>query len=154
MRASLQVAPDLSPKDRRYIAKVALAEKVDGLIVSNTTIARPTSLNSPHAVESGGLSGAPLFDASTEILRDFYELTGGQLLLFGVGGVRSGRDAYAKIRAGASAVQLYSALAYEGPPLVGCIKRELAQLLEEDGFSCVAEAVGSACRAPRPGGKN
>ena len=96
MRASLQVAPDLSAKDRRYIAKVALAEKVDGLIVSNTTIARPTSLNSPHAVESGGLSAAPLFDASTEILRDFYELTGGQLLLFGVGGVRSGRDAYAK----------------------------------------------------------
>jgi dihydroorotate dehydrogenase len=139
----LKVAPDITPADRRDIADVALAAGVDGLIISNTTISRPPGLRSPAAGEPGGLSGRPLFPLSTELLREFYGLTGGRLPLVGVGGVASAADAYAKIRAGASLVQLYTALIYHGPALVGRIKRELATLLRADGFGSVAAAVGA-----------
>lgn len=137
----VKVAPDLTEEDVRDIAEVAMAGKIDGLIVSNTTLARD-GLRSMSARESGGLSGAPLFARSTAVLRDFRRVTGGRLPLIGVGGVASGADAYAKIRAGASAVQLYSMLVYGGPGLVVRIKRELAALLRRDGFASVAEAVG------------
>ncbi|HET6970681.1 MAG TPA: dihydroorotate dehydrogenase (quinone), partial [Phenylobacterium sp.] len=113
-----------------------------GVIVSNTTIGRPP-LMSRHRNEAGGLSGAPLLRLSTEVLQRFAAAGQGRFLLIGVGGIASGGDAYAKIRAGASAVQLYSALAYEGPGLVTRIKRELAQHLRADGFRSVAEAVGA-----------
>jgi dihydroorotate dehydrogenase len=142
----VKIAPDLQPEDKRDIAAVALESGIDGLIISNTTIARPPGLRSPHRGEAGGLSGAPLFQPSTELLAEMYRLTQGRLALVGVGGVASGADAYAKIRAGASLVQLYSALVYEGPGLIGRIKRDLAQALRRDGFSSVAQAVGTGLR--------
>ncbi|MBI5165233.1 MAG: quinone-dependent dihydroorotate dehydrogenase [Magnetospirillum sp.] len=142
----LKIAPDLAEADLSDIAAVSLAGGLDGLIVSNTTVARPDSLTSPWAKEAGGLSGAPLFEPSTKTLRRMYILTKGKLPLVGVGGVASGLDAYGKIRAGASLVQLYSALVYHGPGLVNRIKRELVQLLHRDGFATVADAVGSDTR--------
>ncbi|MEX1306328.1 MAG: quinone-dependent dihydroorotate dehydrogenase [Rhodovibrionaceae bacterium] len=139
----LKIAPDLSPEDLEAVCEVALAEKLDGLIIGNTTISRPESLRSAFKTETGGLSGAPLFALSTEVLRQAYRLTGGKLTLIGTGGVSSGEEAYAKIRAGASLVQLYSALVYQGPALIARIKRDLAELLTRDGFASVSEAVGS-----------
>jgi dihydroorotate dehydrogenase len=143
----LKIAPDLTEEDKRDIAAVALEGGIDGLVVSNTTIARPASLRSRHARETGGLSGRPLFGPSTAVLADMYRLTGGRLPLIGVGGIASGADAYAKIRAGASLVQLYSALVYEGPGLVRRLQRDLAGLLRADGFATLADAVGADHRA-------
>jgi dihydroorotate dehydrogenase len=139
----LKIAPDLTPADAGEVAQVALAGGVDGLIIGNTTISRPAGLRSRHAAEGGGLSGLPLFSLSTELLGAVYRLTEGRLPLIGVGGIASGADAYAKIRAGASLVQLYTALIYHGPDLVDRIKRELAALLRADGFATVAAAVGA-----------
>ncbi|RMF08961.1 MAG: quinone-dependent dihydroorotate dehydrogenase, partial [Alphaproteobacteria bacterium] len=139
----LKIAPDLTDNDQVAIAEVVLEQGVDGLIISNTTVERPAHLKSPHGKETGGLSGAPLFERSTSLLRRFYQLTGGRVPLIGVGGVSSGADAYAKIRAGASLVQLYSAMVYEGPGLVRRICRDLGALLEADGYGQVAEAVGA-----------
>jgi len=139
----LKVAPDLTEDDKRDIAAVALEKNLDGLIATNTTIDRPPGLRGRHRGEAGGLSGTPLFAPSTRVLADFYALTEGRLALIGVGGVSSGAEAYAKIRAGASLVQLYTALVYEGPGLVRRINRDLARLLEEDGFAHVSDAVGA-----------
>jgi dihydroorotate dehydrogenase len=142
----LKIAPDLDGHALDEIAEVvrggAIAGGIEGLIVSNTTIARP-ALRSAHAGEAGGLSGAPLFEPSTRILGEMYQRLGGAVTLVGVGGIASGADAYAKIRAGASLVQLYSALALEGPALVGRIKRDLAALLVRDGHASVVSAVGT-----------
>jgi dihydroorotate dehydrogenase len=130
-------------EDKSDIAAVALESGIDGLIVSNTTIARPDGIPATMRSEAGGLSGAPLFEPSTSVLREIYALTGGKLPIVGVGGVATGEDAYAKIRAGASLVQLYSAMVYAGPAVVHRIRRELAELLRRDGFRMVAEAVGA-----------
>tara|TARA_R110000868_G_scaffold190217_4_gene433850 strand:+ start:2663 stop:3718 length:1056 start_codon:yes stop_codon:yes gene_type:complete len=138
----LKIAPDLTAEDRADIAAVALDLNLDGLIVSNTTIERQGLVSGPHAGETGGLSGKPLFALSTQILADIYRLTGGRVPLVGVGGIASGADAYTKIRNGASLIQLYSALTYEGPALVTRIKRDLAAMLKHDGFARVADAVG------------
>jgi dihydroorotate dehydrogenase len=140
----VKIAPDLTTAEREDIASVALDADVDGLIVANTTVARPVGLVSPNAQKSGGLSGRPLFAPSTALLADMYRLTQGQLPLIGVGGVASASDAYAKIRAGASLIQIYTALVFEGPDLVSRIKRGLADLLRRDGFSSIADAVGTA----------
>ena len=137
----LKIAPDLDAAALDAIAEVALAAGIEGLIVSNTTIARP-ALASPHRGEAGGLSGRPLFAPSTEILRQMRRRGGSRLVLVGVGGIASGADAYAKVRAGASLVQLYTALAYQGPGLVGRIKRELLDCLVRDRLASVGEAVG------------
>lgn len=142
----VKIAPDLMPEDLEDVAEVALAAGIDGLIVSNTTIARPDGLPQSLAAEPGGLSGQPLMVPSTTVLRRMARLLAGRLPLVGVGGVASGADAYAKIRAGASLVQLYTALAYQGPALVGEIKRDLAQRLRADGCRSVAEAVGADLR--------
>jgi len=139
----LKIAPDLQDQDLEDIAAVALQGELAGLIVSNTTIARPAGLDPRYAKEAGGLSGRPLFAPSTEILRRVYRLTQGRLPLIGVGGVANGADAYAKIRAGASLVQLYSALVFAGPGLVRRIKRELVACLERDGLPSVAAAIGA-----------
>ena len=139
----MKIAPDLTPEDEAGIAALAEETQLQGLIVSNTTIERPGSLASSHRGEAGGLSGAPLMAPSTAQLARMYKLTGGRIPLVGVGGVASGRDAYAKIRAGASLVQLYTALALQGPPLLAGIKAELAQLLRAGGFRSVSEAVGA-----------
>jgi dihydroorotate dehydrogenase len=138
----LKIAPDLAEADLADIAAVAMAGGCDGLIVSNTTVSRPETLVSAHRAETGGLSGAPLFDMSTQVLRRMYRLTGGNVPLIGVGGIASGLDAYVKIRAGASLVQVYSALVYQGMGLVTRIKRELVDLLARDGFSRITDAVG------------
>ena len=138
----LKLAPDLTDREQRDLAAVALESGIDGLVIGNTTVARPPGLRGRHAVEAGGLSGRPLLAPSTAVLRAFYRLTAGRLPLIGVGGVGDGHDAYAKIRAGASMIQLYTALTYEGPGLVGRIKRDLAARLRADGFASVAEAVG------------
>lgn len=140
----LKVAPDLTEDNVLPIVEACLTFGMDGLIVSNTTLARPGSLTSPLAGETGGLSGAPLMAASTQVLGWFHQVAAGRLPLIGVGGIRSGADAYAKIRAGASAVQLYSALVFEGPSLIGRIRTDLADRLKADGFTQVREAIGAA----------
>lgn len=138
----VKIAPDLDEQACADIASLALTHGIDGLIVSNTTVARSDSLRSHHRGETGGLSGRPLFQPSTEILRTMRRLTKGQLVLIGVGGVSSGEDAWAKIRAGASLVQLYTALVYEGPTLVGRIKRELSACMQRDGIKSISDAIG------------
>ena len=137
----LKIAPDLDDKAQDDIADVVRGSGIEGLIVSNTTIARP-ALKSPHANEAGGLSGKPLFEPSTRMLAAMHARLNGAVTLIGVGGIASGEDAYAKIRAGASLVQLYSALALEGPGLVQRIKTELLACLARDGFAKVNDAVG------------
>jgi dihydroorotate dehydrogenase len=139
----LKIAPDLTDADKQDIAEVALSSGLDGLIVSNTTIARPPALRGAAKAETGGLSGGPLFAPSTAVLADMYRLTGGKLPLIGVGGIASAEDAYAKIRAGASLLQIYSALVYEGPGLVDRIKQGLAAKLRAEGFTSIAQAVGA-----------
>lgn len=138
----LKVAPDLDAGEVEAITESVAANQLAGVIVSNTTVSRPP-LTSRWGGETGGLSGAPLMALSTEVLRRFSAAAGGRFGLIGAGGVASGADAYAKIRAGASAVQLYSALVFEGPGLVTRIRRELGDLLRADGFASVAEAVGA-----------
>lgn len=137
----LKVAPDLEPADIDDIAEVTAAHKLDGIIVSNTTIGRP-ALRSKHAGEGGGLSGAPLKDLALQRLIDFRKATGGKMPLIAAGGIASAEDAYARIRAGASLVQLYSALVYEGPGLAKRINAGLVKLLERDGFATIGDAVG------------
>ena len=139
----VKIAPDLSPEERADIAAVALGSGIDGIVVSNTTVARPPGLRSPHAAEAGGLSGRPLFAPSTALLGEMYRLTEGRLPLVAAGGVAHAADAYAKIRAGASLVQLYTALVFAGPALLGQIKTGLADLLRRDGFRSLAAAVGA-----------
>jgi len=138
----VKIAPDLAEDEMADIAAVTKAMRVDGLIVGNTTIARPDTLRSRDRGEGGGLSGAPLFAPSTRVLAKVSALTGGTMPLIGCGGIASGADAYAKIRAGASLVQLYTALVFDGPGLVARIKRDLAVLLARDGFKSVRDAVG------------
>lgn len=138
----LKVAPDLEPADVDAIARIAIDRGLGALIVSNTTISRP-ALASAHAGETGGLSGAPLRDLAQQRLRDFRKATGGELPLVGVGGIATAADAWARIRAGASLVQLYSAMVYGGPGLPRQIVRGLERLMRRDGFASIAEAVGS-----------
>lgn len=138
----VKVAPDLTEEDIADISAVAVEQILDGLICTNTTIARPMGLQSRLKSETGGLSGKPLFRPSTDILRAFRRATKGKVPLIGVGGVMSGADAYEKIRAGASLVQVYSGMVYEGPSLPGRACRTLAGLLKRDGFAGVADAVG------------
>ncbi|CAL9190458.1 unnamed protein product [Musa hybrid cultivar] len=143
----LQGRKQLEELVKKDIAAVALALHLDGLIISNTTISRPDPVTShPLAGESGGLSGKPLFDMSTSILKEMYILTQGKIPLIGCGGVSNGEDAYKKIRAGATLVQLYTAFAYDGPSLIPQIKAEPAECLERDGFESVQEAVGADCK--------
>ena len=138
----LKIAPDLDPSEIEDIAEVALSSGISGIIATNTTKSR-AGLQSAHRDEMGGLSGAPLFEMSTRVLAQLSRLTDGKLPLIGVGGVGSAEQAYAKIRAGASAVQLYTALVYGGLSLAAQIARGLDELLARDGFSIVAEAVGT-----------
>lgn len=138
----LKIAPDLTPEELSDIAALALIHRLDGITATNTTLNRE-GLLSPEADQAGGLSGQPLFERSTQVLRQLYRLTEGQVPLIGVGGVATAEQAYAKIRAGASAVQLYTAMIFEGISLPGRIALGLDRLLERDGFASVAEAVGA-----------
>lgn len=139
----LKIAPDLDGSDVEDVAAVVMELQLDGVIVSNTTIKRPRTLQSRLHSEQGGLSGQPLFDLSTQILSRMYQLTGGSIPLIGVGGIGSVEQAYAKIRAGASLVQLYTALVYEGFGLVKRIADGLPALLERDGFTTITQAIGA-----------
>jgi dihydroorotate dehydrogenase len=138
----LKVAPDLGEGEPDQIVRAALQHGVDALIVANTTVSRPL-LKSKYARESGGLSGAPLKSIALKALRDFREASGGEIPLIGVGGIASADDAWERIRAGASLVQLYTAMVYEGPWIGLRIARGLAQRLKREGFSNIAEAVGT-----------
>ena len=139
----LKVAPDLESAQIDGIARAALDARIDALIVSNTTVSRPPGLKSRDAVETGGLSGAPLAPLARQRLRDFRVATGGAMPLVSVGGIDSAAEAYARIRAGASLVQLYSALVYEGPGLARRMAAGLVPLLQSDGFARLADAIGS-----------
>jgi dihydroorotate dehydrogenase len=138
----LKVAPDLVEADIDAIVKAVQVHALSGLIVSNTTLERPESLKSAHKGEAGGLSGLPLKTRSTEVLRQFRQRTGPDLPIIGVGGIDGPEAAYATIRAGANAVQLYTALVYQGPGLALKIRDGLAALLKADGFEHVSDAVG------------
>lgn len=138
----LKLAPDLTDEQAAAVVETLSSYPIDALIISNTTLSRPDSLQSPERSEQGGLSGKPLFALSTERLALFYRLTEGRIPLVGVGGIASPQDAYAKIRAGASFVQVYSALVYQGFGLVTRIKRELPYLLAQDGFVSLTDALG------------
>jgi dihydroorotate dehydrogenase len=138
----LKVAPDLGEGEPDQIVRAAIQHKIDGLIVANTTVSRPT-LKSRFAGEQGGLSGAPLKTLALKALRDFRSASGGQIPLIGVGGVATADDAWDRIRAGASLVQLYSAMVYEGPHVGARIARGLAERVKQAGFSNIAEAVGT-----------
>ncbi|MCW8917079.1 MAG: quinone-dependent dihydroorotate dehydrogenase [Magnetovibrio sp.] len=138
----LKIAPDLTDEDKADIAQVTTEVGIDGLIVTNTTIERPDSLQSAHRGETGGLSGRPLFEASTRVLAEMHQATDGKMVLVGVGGIENAKQAYEKILAGASLVQLYSAMVYQGPGIAAAINRELAVMLKADGFTSVLDAVG------------
>jgi dihydroorotate dehydrogenase len=138
----LKVAPDLGEGEPDQIVRVAIEHGIDAIIVANTTVSRPP-LKSGFAGEQGGLSGAPLKTLALKALRDFWDASGGKLPLIGVGGIASADDAWERIRAGASLVQLYSAMVYQGPGIARRIARGLAERLKREGFASVGEAVGS-----------
>uniref|UniRef100_A0A8C5T095 Dihydroorotate dehydrogenase (quinone), mitochondrial n=1 Tax=Laticauda laticaudata TaxID=8630 RepID=A0A8C5T095_LATLA len=139
----VKIAPDLTSQEKLDIAWIVSELDIDGLVVTNTTVSRPESLRGASCNEVGGLSGAPLRQLSTQMVSDMYSLTQGRIPIIGVGGVCTGQDALEKIRAGASLVQMYTALTYHGPPVVGTIKQELEALLREQGFQSVQDAVGA-----------
>ncbi len=143
----VKIAPDVTDDQQKDIAAVALSSGVHGLIVGNTTLSRPSNIPRDVAKEEGGLSGGPLFSLSTRVLGNMYRFTEGKIPLIGCGGIGSGEDAYLKIRAGASMLQIYTALIFEGPWAVRRIKRELAALLRRDRFASLAEAVGADLKA-------
>ncbi|MGI9488165.1 MAG: quinone-dependent dihydroorotate dehydrogenase [Geminicoccaceae bacterium] len=140
----LKIAPDLTQEDEADIAEVAVEQGVDALIIANTTLDRPSDLQDPAQREAGGLSGCPLFERSTAQIERFHKMISGELPLIGVGGIDSGECAYAKIKAGASALQLYTGFIYGGLGLVPKILDDLERRLIADGCSNVAAAVGSA----------
>eukprot|EP00126_Sphaerothecum_destruens_P001384 Sdes_comp14253_c0_seq1m3445 len=137
----IKIAPDLCEQDLEDIATVCMEKKVDGLIISNTTLSRPIPAGE-YKEEAGGLSGKPLFEMSTSVLKKMYRLTHGTIPLIGAGGIFSAEDAYQKIRSGASLIQIYTSLVYEGPAVVADIKRGLSERLQRDGFKHISEAVG------------
>jgi len=139
----LKISPDQTEETTKDLAEVAMTSGIDGMIVGNGTSTRPASINSPLTKERGGLSGKPIFEMSTKLLGTMYKLTEGKLPLIGCGGVFTGADAYAKIRAGATLVQILTGMVFEGPSIVAKVNEELAALLKRDGFSSVNEAVGA-----------
>ncbi len=149
----VKLAPDLTEEQQEEIAKTVLDSGIDGLILSNTTLERFDSLSGDFAAEKGGLSGRPLTAKSTAIISNFYKLTGGKLPIIGVGGISSGSDAYEKIQAGASLVQLYTSLVFRGPAVANSINQELLALLKKDGFKNISEATGTAHKNKNRGSK-
>ncbi len=139
----IKVAPDLDVGEIELIVEVAIEGGASGLIIGNTTLARPEGLIDEHSQMEGGLSGGPLFSLSTKVLSQAYKFSRGRLVLVGVGGVSSGAEAYEKICSGANLIELYTSLIYEGPSLIKKIENELTDLLNKNGFKCVSDAVGS-----------
>jgi dihydroorotate dehydrogenase len=143
----VKLAPDIASADLPDIVEACVEGGAQGLIVSNTTISRPDGLRSARAAEAGGLSGAPLFALSTRMLAQIAHLVAGRMVLVGVGGVSKGEQALAKIRAGASLVQIYTGFAYAGPALLSRLKRELLAALDARGFATIADAIGADLKA-------
>ncbi len=139
----VKIAPDLSEHAVQAVVETAIAAGIAGLIIGNTSLGRPASLGSRHRAEAGGLSGAPIFAASTALLARAALMARGKLLLIGCGGVASGADAWAKLCAGASLVQLYTAFAYQGPALLPRLLGDLARLMRDAGFTRLCDAIGS-----------
>lgn len=144
----MKLGPDMSAEAKAHMAHVAMTCQVDGLIVSNTSSERAPDLLSEHSNEMGGLSGRPIKHVSLQSVRDMYRLTNGKMPIIGVGGIESGQDAYEHIRAGASLIQIYTSLVYQGPGVLVKIKRDLANLLKRDGFNSVSDAVGVDVKLP------
>ena len=140
----IKISPDLNDDQLRDIALISLANNIDGLIITNTTVNRPNNLLSKNKNFKGGLSGKPLFQASNKILKKMYNLTNGQIILIGVGGISSGSDCYEKIKSGASLIQLYSALTFSGPSLISKIKKELVDLIKTDGYKNISDLIGKS----------
>ena len=138
----VKLSPDLSDKDLKDICKTLVKVKVDGIILTNTTTARPETLQSPNKGETGGLSGRPLGERSTECIRQVYQWTGGKIPIIGVGGIFTARDVYEKLKAGASVVQIYSAMVYQGPGMVSRLRHELMELMVRDGYQDIREVIG------------
>jgi dihydroorotate dehydrogenase len=138
----LKIAPDLDLEQQEQISKLVLQNKIDGIIISNTTISRPNFLQSNFSSQSGGLSGKPLFDLSNQILKNLFKLTEKKVVLIASGGISSTQDAYTKIKLGASLVQIYSAFIYQGFAMVERIKKELSELLEKDKVKNISDIVG------------
>eukprot|EP01059_Diplonema_ambulator_P000703 TRINITY_DN10565_c0_g1_i2.p1 TRINITY_DN10565_c0_g1~~TRINITY_DN10565_c0_g1_i2.p1 ORF type:complete len:406 (+),score=126.46 TRINITY_DN10565_c0_g1_i2:48-1220(+) len=144
----VKIAPDIDAAQLKDIAAASMNSKVDGVIVSNTTISRPAHLINENKKEAGGLSGAPVRALSTRTIYEMSKATNGKLPIIGVGGIANGRDAFDKILVGASLVQIYSMMAYEGPSIAHRTNTELVQLLKSHGFNSVSDAVGAAHRNP------
>ena len=140
----IKISPDLNEDQLRDIALISLANNIDGLIITNSTIKRESNLISINKAKKGGLSGKPLYKNSNIILKKMYDLTNGQIPLIGVGGISSGRDCYEKIKSGASLVQLYTALVYSGPNLINTMKGDLIDLIKTDGYKNVSEVIGKS----------
>ncbi len=138
----LKIAPDLTLEEQEKIAEIAMKNKIDGLIISNTTIFRDPNLKSENVAEVGGLSGKPLFEKSNQVLKNIYKFTEGKIPIIGVGGISSAADVYEKIKCGASLVQIYSAFVYEGFGLVERIKKDLSGMIKKDGMEKISQAVG------------
>jgi dihydroorotate dehydrogenase len=139
----IKINPDENKESYKDIVNLVNKYSITGLIISNTTIHRGNNLSNKIKNESGGLSGKPLFSQANEILELLYRETQGSVVLIGVGGISSGYDAYQKIKLGASLIQLYSAFAFQGPSLINRMNKELVQLIKEDGFNSISEAIGS-----------
>jgi len=151
----LKISPDLSHEERQDISRVIMTSNqsfhstsgrniIDGIIVSNTTVTRPQEGGDAQVMcETGGLSGLPLKSLSTQSIHDMYSLTKGKMPIIGVGGIFTGQDAFEKITAGASLLQIYTSFTFEGPPVVNAIRRDLSKILKENGFASVSEAVGA-----------
>ncbi len=140
----IKISPDLNEDQLRDIALISLANNIDGLILTNSTIKRYDNLISINKEKKGGLSGKPIYDNSNLVLKKMYELTNGQIPLIGVGGISSGRDCYEKIKSGASLVQLYTALVYSGPNLINSMKGDLIDLIKTDGYKNISEVTGKS----------
>lgn len=138
----VKLAPDLDDAQQQELAETLVEAKIEGVILSNTTLDRPDYLPENFRAQQGGLSGVPVRKKSTDVIRNFYKLTDGKLPIIGVGGISSGKDAYEKIKAGASLVQLYTGLIYEGPKIANSINKELLSLLKNDGYTHISEALG------------
>ena len=138
----IKISPDINEEQKKDIALTSLAQGIDGLIISNSTLSRPDSLMDKYKNKKGGLSGKPLHYLSNKLIKEMFNLTGGKIPIIGVGGVNSGRDAYEKIKAGASLVQIYTGLVFEGPDISNKINKEIISYLHEDGYSNISEAIG------------
>ena len=138
----LKIAPDLNYKQQEEISDIANKYLIDGLIISNSSISLKNSLKNKHKIETGGLSGQPIFNKSNLVIKNIYQMTKGNIPIIGVGGISNAKEAYEKIKLGASLIQIYTAFVYQGFSLVEKIKKDLSQMIKEDGFLSISNVIG------------